>query len=236
VFSAFLIWDLSAWPSGASAMVYAGVVSMLSANAPNVGGFVSSFLGGSLVGIVTGIAVSFSVLPASDSFLWLALLLAALLIPSVGLGTLPKWAGVARGFNFGLLVGIEPQNPQQYDLSASINRGLSMQLGVLIAAFVLFLTRGVANSRAPLAKAIDRFRQVAREASLADCSRTDDAAPWKWETRLYDAMNRVTLSGAGDSHARWCLRRLLAVRAQLRARGCYFEPRMCYVPSSSAGN
>src|SRR5262249_11250054 len=127
---------------------------------------------------------------------------------------------VATGFNLGILTGIDPQNLQRYDLSASINSGMSMQLGVLIAAFVLFLTRGAADGRARLAKTIDRFRQVVREASSTDCSRTDEATPWKWETKLYDAMNSVTLSGAGSLHGRWCLRRLLAVRARLRAKAC----------------
>ncbi|EKS70251.1 fusaric acid resistance protein fusB, fusC, fusD [Burkholderia sp. SJ98] len=120
-----MIWYVTAWPSGAGAVVNTAVNSALTGTMPNPAMASRQMLWGTVTACVLAPAVLFFVYPLIDGYA----LLCAVLIPPLALGvyisTRPGGMGFGLGYciSFCLLAG--PDNPMVYDVERTLNDALA---------------------------------------------------------------------------------------------------------------
>jgi uncharacterized membrane protein YccC len=139
-----LVWIVTAWPSGATAMVFAAVtVTLFSPRADQAYGFARSFMLGTAITAVLAWVIGFLVLPRVEGFLAFSLALGLVLIPAGALsgGTWAPLVFVAITANFVPLLA--PSNPMSYDVVQFYNTAIAIVGGVGIAMLGLRLIPAV---------------------------------------------------------------------------------------------
>ncbi|PNG24438.1 FUSC family protein [Methylocella silvestris] len=127
---AWFIWMATAWPSGGLFAVFAGVVALFLGTLPDPDRRSADYLWGVILGQFLGIFVKYALLNAPSSFGLLAAILAPFLfIGAVGM-TDQRTAGTAVGYNLSFLLAVDPANPMQYDLAASLNEAAAIFAGI----------------------------------------------------------------------------------------------------------
>ncbi|TGD97744.1 FUSC family protein [Methylobacterium nonmethylotrophicum] len=135
--SAWLLWFVTAWPSGPIFIILAVSLGLNFTTLPNVERGTWPCLWGVALGQAAGLALKFGPLTSTPSFG----LLAATLIPCLTIGAVGatdrRSAVLALGFNVSFLLAAAPQNPMQYDLGASLNEAVAVVAGValVVAAY-----------------------------------------------------------------------------------------------------
>ena len=128
------IWMATAWPSGGYFVVFAGVVMIFFAMLPDADRRSLDYLWGAALGQALGLVTQYALLDTPTSFGLLACVLAPfILIGAVGL-TDARTAGPAMGYNLSFLLAVNPANPMQYDLAASLNEVLAIFAGIAFGA------------------------------------------------------------------------------------------------------
>ncbi|MFB0488687.1 putative membrane protein YccC [Methylobacterium sp. OAE515] len=127
---AWAIWVTTAWPSGGLFVVFAGVVSVVFVTMPDGDLRARDYLWGAALGQATGLVVKYALLSSSSSFEMLAaVLFPFLLIGGIGMTDQRKVA-LTLGYNLSFLIALEPRNPMQYDLAASLNEAAAVFAGI----------------------------------------------------------------------------------------------------------
>ncbi|MHC2086099.1 FUSC family protein [Methylobacterium sp. CM6244] len=128
------IWIATAWPSGGIFVTFAGVTAVIFSTMPDADRRARAYLGGVIIGQAVGLLVRYELLTAPSSFgLLAAILFPFLLIGAVGM-TDPRSTGPALGYNLSFLIAVEPLNPMQYDLAASLNESFAIFAGLAFGA------------------------------------------------------------------------------------------------------
>jgi uncharacterized membrane protein YccC len=136
-FGSWLLWMATAWPSGPIFVILVGALALNFVTVPNVARGASAALWGVTLGQALGVLLKYTVLTTTPSFA----ILAAVLFPCLFIGGLgmtdPRTILPTLGFNISFLLAVEPRNPMQYDLGASLNETLGIIAGVaaVVAAF-----------------------------------------------------------------------------------------------------
>ena len=181
-------WYVSAWPSGAAAVTWTALASMLLAARPNPTVATRNFLIGAALAVVVGIVAHYSVLTTSGSFP----LLAAVLLPVSMLGALGRSdARAVSGGGYGLVVLniIAPTNVMQYQLDATLNGVVAdmLGLGLAVVAFSALPPPASASTR--------RWRAMRRMAKGfgASVSAPEFLCPDtdRWLARMYDRLSQI---------------------------------------------
>jgi uncharacterized membrane protein YccC len=182
-------WYLSGWPSGAAAVTWTALASMLLAARPNPIIATRNFLVGAALAAVAGVVVHYTILTTTGGFP----LLAAALLPVCMLGALGRSdARAVSGGGYGIVVFniIGPTNVMQYDLGATLNDVVAalLGLGLAVIAFSALPPPASASTR--------RWRARRRMAKgfLASVCAPDILRPDtdRWLARMFDRLTQVS--------------------------------------------
>jgi uncharacterized membrane protein YccC len=141
--AAALLWVVTAWPNGTSAMIFAAIVVLLFAPRGDVAPAGSiMFAIGAAIAIPCAAFVKFAVLPNFETFAGLSLVLGLYFIP-VGFlvaqtwWTTPAFAFMAMAFQFVPI--LDPANEINYNTLQFYNAALALLIGCVIAALSFYL-------------------------------------------------------------------------------------------------
>jgi uncharacterized membrane protein YccC len=181
-------WYVSDWPSGATAVTWTALASMLLAARPNPAVATRNFLIGAALAAVVGVVVHYSVLTTSGSFP----LLAAVLMPVGMLAALGRSdARAVSGGGYGLVVLniVAPTNVMQYQLDATLNNVVAtlLGLGLAVIAFSALPPPASASTRCW------RARRRMAKGFLASVRMPDLLRPNtdRWLARMFDRLTQV---------------------------------------------
>ena len=132
-----LFWVLTAWPNGASAIVFSAVVVLLlSPKGDQSYAGAMAFAVGVVLGVPAAAIVKFAVLPGFSTFPAFCAGLALCLIP-VGFvmaqSRQPQVLAVVSAMGFNLVPLLAPTNQMSYDTAAFYNSALAIVVGCAVA-------------------------------------------------------------------------------------------------------
>jgi uncharacterized membrane protein YccC len=181
-------WYVSDWPSGAAAVTWTALASMLLAARPNPIISSRNFLVGATLAAVVGVVVHYSILTTTGGFP----LLAAALLPVCMLGALGRSdARAVSGGGYGIVVFniIGPTNVMQYQFDATLNDVVAalLGLGLAVIAFSALPPPASASTRCWRAR-----RRMAKGFRASVCTpellRPDTD---RWLARMFDRLTQV---------------------------------------------
>jgi uncharacterized membrane protein YccC len=207
---AFLLWDATAWPTGPVFLLWVAVLLVVGAAAEDSFCMMRVFAFGNVIGVVVGVGVQYLLLQWSDRFEWLASLSITLFAIGIWAETLTPTARIALGYCNGLLLGINPLNPQSYDLQSSIQNALGLVTGMTFAIVLFALIGAQGSAREQARRALNRMRT---ELSLAIRPRCADLTQQRGrEARMYDDLRRLQAASNDPADHRTAISLLLACR------------------------
>jgi uncharacterized membrane protein YccC len=181
-------WYVSGWPSGAAAVTWAALASMLLATRPNPAIATRNFLVGAALAAVVGVVVHYSILTTSGSFP----LLAAVLLPVCMLGALGRSdARAVSGGGYGIVVLniVGPTNVMQYQLDATLNGVVADLLGLGLAVIAFSALPPPASTSTRRWRAKRRMAKGFRASVCApDFLRPDTD---RWLARMFDRLTQI---------------------------------------------
>ena len=180
-------WIATAWTHGPLALVFVSVLMSLFSSQPHPDRIGWTFFKAGLVAIFFGLIVKYLVLPMNSEFEFLALTLGLVLVPLGWVMANPSTMAAAGGFSFVFVNIVRPLNPMVYDLTDTLNIGLSILVGVLFGtlAYILIFPP---DPRAARRYVTYRIRLgLERIALLSPVPATSSP----WETRMYDRVIRL---------------------------------------------
>jgi uncharacterized membrane protein YccC len=136
--AAMMFWIITAWPSGASAVVFAAVgVILLAPRADQAYAAAMSFMIGTVFAAVFAAIIGFAVLPRLDTFPAFCLAIGLVLVPA-GAGMAQPWATVAfTAITANFIPLLAPANQMSYDIVSFYNGAVAI-VGGLGAAVLSF--------------------------------------------------------------------------------------------------
>jgi uncharacterized membrane protein YccC len=185
-------WYLSGWPSGAAAVTWTALASVLLAARPNPTIATRNFLIGAAFAAVVGLVVHFGILTASGNFP----LLAAVLLPVCMLGALGRSDARALsggGYAIVVLNIIGPNNIMQYQLGPTLNEVVADLLGLGLAVVAFSALPPPASASTRRWRARRRMAKGFRATVCAPdflCPDTDRGL-----ARMFDRLSQI---GSGD--------------------------------------
>ncbi|HEX5957742.1 MAG TPA: FUSC family protein [Hyphomicrobiaceae bacterium] len=138
-----LLWAVTAWPNGAIALLFTGVLVLLfSPRGDTAYATAMVFTAGTIVGIVVTAAIKFALLPMFETFAALCAALGLYLVP-VGFGTayfrLPAMLALLTAVGISFVPLLQPSNPMTYDTLQFYNTALALFAGSAAATLAFAL-------------------------------------------------------------------------------------------------
>lgn len=156
-------WILSAWPSGADAMLNATIVCGLMASAPNPAKSADAMAKGWIIGTALAFVCVFGVMIHMDGFVLFCAGLVPFLMIGFYLYTRPALVPVAKGIMVAFLLMLEPTALMHFSMPDFINRAIGFSLGVVIAGVAFRLFASAVDNRFLYRRMVDTLRaEVAR--------------------------------------------------------------------------
>jgi uncharacterized membrane protein YccC len=181
-----LLWVATAWPNGASAIVFVTIVLLLLSPKGDL-----AYLGAiafaltAAVGIVVAAIMEFAVLPAIETFPALCVAMGLFLIP-IGFAAARSWSPALTAVFGGMAVAVmrllSPNNPMIYDTAQFYNTALAIFVGCAIGPLAFRLMPPLSptmRTRRLLALTLRDLRRL----SISPLPRSAD-----WERRMYDRL------------------------------------------------
>jgi uncharacterized membrane protein YccC len=185
--AAALIWIWTAWPNGASFIVFATVAIIMFAPMEDAAYVMARrFMFGTVLSAVCSAVVAFALLPRQSSFVGLCAVLGLVLVPAGALSSRPwqQLAFFALQANFIPFLG--PSNPEVYDPAQFYNSALGLLSGVGFAMLGLQLLPPMA----PAARARRLLALTLRDMRRLTRGRLP-RAPTDWEGRVYGRLSAI---------------------------------------------
>lgn len=132
-------WLATAWPSGTTLVMTAGMITGLVSAGPNPKRMAGQLFIGACVGAVLGVALLFFVLPRLDGFALLCGALAPVFALGAALLTRPRWSGIGTGLLVWFCMFALPANLTLYNPDGFINEYLAALLSMLMATLATAL-------------------------------------------------------------------------------------------------
>jgi uncharacterized membrane protein YccC len=190
-------WIVTAWPSGASALLFAAiVVLLLSPRGESAVAGAWQFLAGTLFTSALAGIVNFAVLPNHEGFASLAAILGIVLIPLAALSAC-RWRQsffIAAATNFVPLLA--PANLPTYDTAAFYNATLAIGVGVGVGALTLALLPPLAPARQAR-----RLRRLTLRDLKRLITRRRIGRLLAWEALLYGRLAALPEGASALAHA-----------------------------------
>lgn len=180
-----VFWIMTAWPSGAGAVIQAGVICALFGAADNPSALALKFLSGTVLGVAIAAIYVVVLLPAIDGApLLLIGALALFYLPSgILLGMPARAAGILPAIlGFTATVGL--QNTEHLAFADFINEAIALVMGIGVASSILRLARafGVDFS---IQRLLDATRRDLAFIAAGNLDRDT------FESRMFDRLNTL---------------------------------------------
>jgi uncharacterized membrane protein YccC len=182
-----LFWVATAWPNGASAIVFvAVVVLLLSPKGDLAYGGSLAFALGTAGAVVCAAVIKFAMLPALQTFPALCAALALFFLPAgfaMAVSRQPTVTAVLTAMTFNFIPLLAPTNEMNYDTTQYYNSALAIVVGCGVAPLAFWLLP-------PLSPALRARRLLAltsrdlRRLAIAPALPTPDY----WESRIYSRL------------------------------------------------
>jgi uncharacterized membrane protein YccC len=209
-----VFWFASGWTYGAGAMLIATVFCGLFASAPNPFVPIIDMLFGYAAGMGAAFFAQFWLLPGSEGFTMLALVMVPFLMIGAWLNTRPRWVNVASGYAIGFVYLFGLKNVMVYDPARAINDAISQLIGVGLTGVAFVFVPAVVGSSSQRVRQMQVLREqvvLAATAPLAGLS-------WRFESVSRDLFQQVVAhTKPGSAEARGLLAWALAVHECGRA-------------------
>jgi uncharacterized membrane protein YccC len=185
--AAALIWIWTAWPNGATFIVFATVgITLFAPQADAAYATAKSFAIGTALSAVCAAVVTFALLPQQHSFPGLCAVLGLVLVPAGALSALAWQPSVFAALGAMFVPLIAPTNPMTYDPSQFYNSSIALFGGMGFAMLALRLLPPVSppmRMRRLLALTLRDLRRLTRGKLLQSSVR--------WEGRIYGRLSAV---------------------------------------------
>lgn len=189
IIAGFLIWDATAWPQGSFFLVNVSVALVIYISLDNPLALNFENIIGAATGAVFGLVSGYVLLPWSNHPFWLAAIMFVFMFPGVWAQTKPKLIVPAITYIFVVLTVLDPSNPQQYDLSASMNVALSVVGAYSFVPAIFLLIGAPKTGQERTEELLERMRKHIR---LGLKNRHMDRADrLRWETGMYDGLQQL---------------------------------------------
>jgi uncharacterized membrane protein YccC len=185
-----LLWVVTAWPSGAVAMLFTAVLVLLfspKGDASYAAAF--TFTVGVIIGIAFTATLKFAVLPNFDSFAGLSAVIGLCMVP-VGFGLAssrhPIVLSMLTAVGIGFIPLLQPANPITYDTLQYYNTALALFAGSCAASLAFALLpppTPALRTRRLLAFALHDLRRIAVAPRLPEAA--------DWESRMYGRLTAM---------------------------------------------
>jgi uncharacterized membrane protein YccC len=180
-----LLWIVTAWPNGASAITFAAIVVILLApRADQAYAAAMGFLVGTSLSAIFAAIVAFAVLPNLETYAAFGVALGLVLVPAGALMAQPWQPAMFAAMTANFIPLLAPVNQMSYDTQQFYNSALAIVAGVGAGAFSFRLLP-------PLSPAFRTRRLLAL--SLGDLRRLAAGAiaptPDDWQGRVYDRLS-----------------------------------------------
>jgi uncharacterized membrane protein YccC len=185
-----LFWLATAWPNGASTMVFAAVVVLLLSPKGDLAyGGAIAFALGTAGSVICAAIIDFAVLPALETFPAFCIAIGLFLIPvgfAIAQSRQPAAIAIftAMGVNFMPLLA--PTNQMSYDTAQFYNSALAIVAGCGVAALAFCLLPPLSPAQRARRLLSLTLRDLRRIAIAGPLPRSED-----WERRMYDRLAAV---------------------------------------------
>jgi uncharacterized membrane protein YccC len=185
--AAALVWIWTAWPNGATFIVFATIAITLFAPREDAAyATARNFTIGTALATVCAAVVAFALLPQQPSFAGFCVVLGLVLVPAGALSAQPWQQSlfVALAANFIPLLG--PSNPMAYDLQGFYNSAVALLCGVAFAMLAMRLLPPMSpemRARRLLALTLRDLRRLTR----GKLPRSSGG----WEGRVYGRLSAI---------------------------------------------
>jgi uncharacterized membrane protein YccC len=183
----FMIWDVTAWTHGVVFMVNIAVAAVVFVLLEDPVIATGATIIGTTLGGVVGLAAKYLLLISANDPLTLVLVLFPLLFIGAWIETKGKLAPFGVFFVIGLLVLIEPKNPQEYGFVNDVNTLVAIEFAYAFAALVFLVIGAPRKGEERIAELLVRMRQHRR---MAPAGSTRQQL-LRWETQMYDEFQRL---------------------------------------------
>jgi uncharacterized membrane protein YccC len=179
-----LFWIVTAWPSGAKAIIWAAIPTLLFApRADRAHASARGFVAGSIIATAAAAVVAFAVLPNLETFAAFSLAIGLWLVPTGALShQWPKPVSVYMSTYF--VPVLAPTNQMSYDTVAFYNTAMAIVGGAGAAALLFWLIPPLSpafRTRRLLALTLRELRRLTR----GPIPRTAD----EWQGRVYSRLS-----------------------------------------------
>lgn len=176
-----IFWIITAWPNGATAIIYAAIAVILFApRADQAYAAAMDFAAGIVLGTILSAVIKFAVLPGLVTFPAFSLAIGLYLVPGGALMAQPRYAALFTYMTAYFCAYVQPANEMSYDTQQFYNAALAIIAGSGAAALFFRLLP-------PLSPAFRTRRLLAL--SLGDLHRlAAGRASWNvgdWESRIF---------------------------------------------------
>jgi uncharacterized membrane protein YccC len=179
-----LFWIVTAWPSGAKAMIWAGIPTILFApRADRAYTIARGFVAGSIIAAVAAAVVAFAVLPNLETFTAFSLAMGLWLVPTGAVSH--QWRMPVTVYMSAYFVPVlAPTNQMSYDTVTFYNTAMAIVGGAGAAALVFWLIPPLSpafRTRRLLALTLRDLRRLTK----GPISRTTS----EWQGRVYSRLS-----------------------------------------------
>jgi uncharacterized membrane protein YccC len=185
-----LFWVATAWPNGASSMVFVAVLLLLLSPKGDLAyGGALAFALGIAGAVICAAAIKFAMLPALQTFPAFCAALGLFFLPAgfaVAVSRQPTVTPVLTAMTFNVMPLLAPTNEMNYDTSQYYNSALAIVVGCGVAPLAFWLLPPLSpalRARRLLALASRDLRRLAIAAVLP--------APDDWESRIYSRLTAL---------------------------------------------
>jgi uncharacterized membrane protein YccC len=192
----FLIWDVTAWSHGIVFMVDIAValVIFVTLDDPVVANFAAII--GSSAGCLIGLAAKYFFLIRVNDPLNLMIVLFPLVFIGAWIETKGKLGPLGVVMVIGLLLMIEPRNPQDYNFVNDVNSFIAIEFAFGFMVLVFSAIGGPRKGTERIAELLARMQKHRRDARF--CSSRKDRLGW--ETWMYDELQRLQAATKDPGH------------------------------------
>jgi uncharacterized membrane protein YccC len=190
-----LFWIVTAWPSGAVALVWAATVAVLySPQADQAYATASGYTVGTVLATPFAAILAFAVLPQLETFAGFAMAVGLYLIPAGALAFQPRHKPVFGAMSAWFMLLLEPTNPMSYDIEQFYNTTFAFVAGVAVGALSFRLIPPLPpalQTHRLLALTLRDLHRLAMRQSFAD-----------WVDRIYGRLEVMPGEATPLQHAR----------------------------------
>jgi uncharacterized membrane protein YccC len=183
----FVIWDVTAWSHGVTFMVNVAVALVLFvANDDPIAGNWPNVIG-NLIGGLVALAAKYLVLVHTTHPMTLVIVLFPALLIGAWTETKPKLATLGLFYLNGLLIMIDPSNPQQYDFVQDINALIALTFAYAFVPMIFLAIGAPRRGSERIAELLTRLRRY-RSSITPSSTRRERLAG---ESQMYDEFQRL---------------------------------------------